>query len=269
MIVEQPAVVRSFLLVLALALAAPWRCAAAASAATPSATPVNAPAPPVMVLVHGASGGGWQFKQVAALMEAKGWKTYRPSLSGLGEHYHTATADIGLSTHIADVVNLILFEDLHDVILLGHSYAGFVVAGVAERIPDRIRRLVYLDAFVPLDGESLVTTRRPDTFDVTRNLKDGFILRPAIRADTPLPCLVPHPFKTFTETVALKNPAAAKIPGTVILTVAKGRRPDDDTFYFSTVRARDRGWPVHIMEADHFPMLNRPEATAALLMSAP
>lgn len=255
---------RTFLIIKVIAA---WLLSAASSAgAAPPARPVDATAQPTMLLVHGAAGGGWQFKQVAALMEAKGWRIYRPSLSGLGEHFHTATADIGLTTHIDDIVNFILFEELHDVILLGHSYAGFVIAGVAERIPERIRRLVYLDAFVPLDGESLVTTRRPDTQDMTKNLKDGFIIRPAIKADAPLPHLVPHPFKTFTETIALKNPAAAKIPATVILTVAKGHRPEDDTFYFSTVRARDRGWPVRIMEADHFPMLNQPEATAALLV---
>ncbi|MDP3072882.1 MAG: alpha/beta hydrolase family protein [Opitutaceae bacterium] len=249
----------SFLLIVALA-------ASQLCAADPGGSPANLPAQPVMVLVHGASGGGWQFKQVAALMEAKGWKIHRPSLSGLGEHFHTATAEIGLGTHIADIVNFILFEDLRDVILLGHSYAGFVIAGVAERIPDRIRRLVYLDAFVPLDGESLLSTRRPDTQDM-KNLKDGFLIRPEVKPGSPVPHLVPHPFKTFTETIALKNPAAAKVPGTVILTVAKGRRPEDDTFWFSTVRARERGWPVHIMEATHFPMLLQPEATAALLMN--
>jgi pimeloyl-ACP methyl ester carboxylesterase len=242
---------------------------AQSSPAAPSNGPVATRSQPVMLLVHGAAGGGWQFKQVAALMEAKGWRIYRPSLSGLGEHYHTASADIGLGTHIADIVNLILFEDLRDVVLLGHSYAGFVIAGVAERVPDRIRRLVYLDAFVPLDGESLLTTRRPDTPDMTKNLKDGFIIRPAIKDDAPLPRLVPHPFKTFTETISLKNPTAAKIPGTVILTVAKGQRPEADTFYFSAVRGRERGWPVHVMEADHFPMLNQPEATAALLLRIP
>src|SRR4051812_1120596 len=73
---------------------------------------------PVLVAVHGAWAGGWHFKKVAPLLEAKGWKVYRPSLSGLGEHFNTARVDIGLATHIDDIVNLILFEALHDVILL-------------------------------------------------------------------------------------------------------------------------------------------------------
>lgn len=219
-----------------------------------------------MVLVHGASGGGWQFKQVGAILETKGWTVYRPTLSGLGERHHTATADIGLTTHIDDIVNFILFEDLHDVVLLGHSYAGIVVTGVADRIPDRIKRLVYLDAFLPLDGESLMTTPRPDRDDVSRFVKDGFIIRPNMKDDAPPPRLVPQPYKTFTETITLKNPAAAKIPGACILTVAKDKRPEDDTFYDSYLRAKELGWPVRIMEASHFPMLLLPEATAALLL---
>jgi len=100
-------------------------------------------------------------KKVAPFLEAKGWKVYRPSLSGLGEHFNTASPDIGLATHIDDIVNFILFEDLHDVILLGHSYGGMVITGVADRIPERIARLVYLDAFVPNDGESVMASARP------------------------------------------------------------------------------------------------------------
>jgi len=238
-----------------------------ASAQTPPAVPAAQSSQPVMVLIHGAHGGGWQFKQVAAIMEAKGWRIYRPSLSGLGEHYNSATAHIGLSTHIDDVVNFILFEDLHDVILLGHSYAGLVVAGVADRIPERIRHIIYLDAFLPVDGESLMTAPRPDSDDITKLVKDGFIIRPGMKADAPPPRLVPQPYKTFTDTVTLKNPAAAKIPGTFILTVAKGRRPESDTFYYSYLRAKERGWPVHIIEASHFPMLLLPEATASMLMN--
>lgn len=248
-------------------------CVSASSAEPPaglvSTAGKTSDSQPVMVLVHGASGGGWQFKQVAALLEAKGWRVFRPTLSGLGDRHHTANADIGLNTHIQDIVNLFLFEDLHDVVLLGHSYAGFVIAGVADRIPERIRHLIYLDAFLPLDGESLVNTRRPDSADSTKNVRDGFIVNRQIRPDAPPPRLVPQPAKTFTEIISLKNPAALALAGTVILTVAKGQRREDDTFYFSTARARARGWMVHVIEGNHFPMLTQPEATAALLLSIP
>lgn len=238
---------------------------AVAKAGETAAAGNNSRPPPVMVLVHGASGGGWQFKQVATLLEARGWTVHRPTLSGLGERHHTATADIGLGTHIEDIVNFIRFEDLRDVVLVGHSYAGFVIAGAADRIPERVRHLIYLDAFLPLDGESLMTTRRPDAFDPMKNVQAGFIVNRTIHPQAPPPRLVPQPVGTFTETVSLRNPAAASLPGTVILTVASGRRPEDDTFYFSTERARARGWTVHVMEGTHYPMLLQPEATAELL----
>jgi pimeloyl-ACP methyl ester carboxylesterase len=111
-------------------------------------------AKPVYVIVHGAWGGGWAFKEVDSLMREKGCIVYRPTLTGQGEKVHLATTDVGLNTHINDVVNMILFEDLHDIILIGHSYGGMVVTGVADSLPGRIRKLIYLDAMVPESGES-------------------------------------------------------------------------------------------------------------------
>ena len=114
---------------------------------------VNAQTPkPVYVIVHGAWGGGWAFKKVDSLMREKGCIVYRPTLTGQGEKVHLATTAVGLSTHINDVVNTILFEDLHDIILIGHSYGGMVVTGVADSLPGRIKKLIYLDAMVPENG---------------------------------------------------------------------------------------------------------------------
>jgi pimeloyl-ACP methyl ester carboxylesterase len=221
---------------------------------------------PMLVSVHGAWAGGWQMKKVAPLLEAKGWKVYRPSLSGLGEHFNTASPDIGLATHIDDIVNFILFEDLHDVILLGHSYGGMIITGVADRIPERLSRLVYLDAFLPVDGESVLTMRKPGTLDIESMKKDGFIIPSWVKPDKPFPKDVPHPLKTFSDPIVLKNPAAAKVPITYILTVDPGKKPEDDDFYPSAERAKARGWPVIIMEADHVPQWRKPEATAELLL---
>jgi len=222
--------------------------------------------PPVLVSVHGAWGGGWQFKKVASILEAKGYQVYRPTLSGLGEHCHTATTNIGLTTHIDDIVNFIVFEDLHDVILLGHSYGGMVITGVADRIPERISRLIYLDAFVPEDGENVVSFGKPDASQLDAMTQDGFLVPGWVNPALPFPRNVPQPRKTFTEPIVLKNPARATIPTSYILTVDKGRKPEDDTFYQSKERAKTRGWPAIIMEGNHFPMQTQPEATAKLLM---
>jgi pimeloyl-ACP methyl ester carboxylesterase len=124
---------------------------ATARAEPPKPTPSGRP---TIVIVHGAFGGAWAYRQVGALLRDKGYDVYRPQLTGQGERVHLARPDIGLGTHIEDVVNMILYEDLHDIILVGHSYGGMVITGVADRLPDRIKRLVYLDAFLPNDGES-------------------------------------------------------------------------------------------------------------------
>src|SRR6266850_8241991 len=127
----------------------------AATAQTTKA--VTSATKPTIVIVHGAWGGSWAFRKVEELLREKGFNVYRPQLTGLGERVHLARPDTGLSTHIDDVVNMILFEDLHDIILMGHSYGGMVITGVADRVPDRIRRLVYVDALVPNDGESAMS----------------------------------------------------------------------------------------------------------------
>ena len=233
----------------------------------PAVETAPAPKQPVMVIVHGAWGGGWQFKKVAPLLEAHGYRVYRPSLSGLGEHFNTASPTIGLATHIDDIVNFILFEDLHDIILLGHSYGGMVITGVADRIPERIHRLVYLDAFLPSDGESALSLQKSGAVSLADKAKDGFIAPWWVRPGKPFPIDVPHPLKTLTDPIVLKNPAATKIPTTFILTVEKGKKPEDDDFYASAQRARARGWPVIQMEANHNPEWFLPEATADLLSS--
>ncbi len=227
--------------------------------------PVITEQKPVLVSVHGAWAGGWQMKKVVPLLEARGYEVHCPTLSGLGERFHTATADIGLETHIQDIVNYILFADLHQVILLGHSYGGMVITGVADRIPERIARLVYLDAFLPENGESALGVRRglPELF--AQHTRDGFIHPWWVKPDKPFPRDVPHPLKTMTDPLVLRNPAAAAIPGTYILTVEPGKAPADDDFYPFYLRAQARGWPVIVMEADHVPQWRKPAETAALL----
>lgn len=235
------------------------------SAAT-AQTPTSATATkPTIVIVHGAWGGSWAFRKVEALLREKGFNVYRPQLTGLGERVHLTRPDIGLSTHIDDVVNTIRYEDLHDIILMGHSYGGMVITGVADRIPDRISRLVYLDAFVPNDGESvmgLVGTRG----DWLKPMITGdYIVPPWVKPDQPPPRDEPQPLKTFTEPLSLKNKAALKLLGTYILTVDAGKKANDDDFWAQAQRAKERGWPILQLTADHNAQWSAPEALVKML----
>ena len=107
------------------------------------------------VLVHGAWHGSWCWKRVRKALQARGHDVFTPTLTGVGERSHLLSPDVNLDTHITDVVNLIRWEELSGIVLCGHSYGGCVITGVADRLSDRIAALVYLDAFVPEDGQSL------------------------------------------------------------------------------------------------------------------
>jgi pimeloyl-ACP methyl ester carboxylesterase len=124
--------------------------AAAASGVAPSDAQTT---PKTFVLVHGAWHGGWCWRRVADVLERQGHKVFTPTLTGLGERSHLMSRDINLDTHITDIVNVLLWEDLKDVVLAGHSYAGWVISGVAERALPRIGSIVFVDAFMPDDGE--------------------------------------------------------------------------------------------------------------------
>ncbi len=221
---------------------------------------------PTMVIVHGAWGGSWAFKRVDSLLSAKGYNIYRPQLTGLGERVHLARGDIGLSTHVDDVVNTILFEDLRDITLIGHSYGGMVITGVADRMPDRIKRLIYLDALVPNDGESLnsIFAARGDW--LKQMTRGDYIVPPWVKPDQPPPKDVPQPLKTFSEPVSWKNENARKLPATYILTVDKGKEAREDDFFSQSERARERGWTVLQLTADHNPQWSAPGALVEMLI---
>jgi pimeloyl-ACP methyl ester carboxylesterase len=225
----------------------------------------NAPAKPTIVIVHGAWGGAWAFKRVEALLRQKGFDVYRPQLTGQGDRVHLARPDIGLNTHIDDVVNTILYEDLRDIILVGHSYGGMVISGVADRVPDRIKRLVYLDAMVPNDGESVSTMIRGGGDLIKRMTQGDYLVPPWVKPDQPPPHDVPQSLKTFTDPIVLKNDAARKLPATYILTVEKGKEAKDDDFFAQSQRAKERGWSMLQLTADHNPQWSAPEALVEML----
>lgn len=229
------------------------------------ALPAQESAKRTFVLVHGAWGGGWDWRPVSDILTSRGHTVFRATLTGLGERVHLATADTGLSTHITDVVNMILYENLREVTLVGHSYGGMVITGVADRIPDRLARVVYVDAFVPRDGESveaLLAARGGKPFVA----RDGVIVPMWVKPGTPPPSDVAQPAKTFSEVLPLKNPARDRVAATYILTIDPGATTD--AFDLFAARAKANGWPVERLTADHNAQRSARQELCALLERA-
>lgn len=222
------------------------------------------PEKPAILIVHGAWGGGYAFKKVGRLLQDRGFEVYRGSLTGQGERAHLNSPSIGLDTHIDDVVNTILYEDLHDVVLVGHSYGGMVITGVADRVPDRIRHLVYLDTPIPNDNDSVMSMSGPKGKWVEDTLKDGMMVPLWVKERQP-PHDVPHSFKTFTDRISLKNEARKKIPGTFILAMEPGKEAKDADEYPSYLRAKERGLTLMHLTSDHNPERSAPQALAEML----
>ncbi len=182
------------------------------------------------VLIHGALHGGWCWKRVAQILRKAGHEVYTPTLTGLGERAHLLSSEISLDTHVQDVLGVLEFENLRDVILVGHSYAGMVITSVAEKCPDRLANLVFLDAFVPNNGQALIELFPPEMADRLREQArlegEGYRLpssSPEIFAVTKeedlawvKPRLTVQPFKTYLNPVQIVNPRSAKVPHTYV-----------------------------------------------------
>jgi len=242
----------------ALGTAVPLR-ASGATAGKPRST---------YVIVHGAAGGGWDWRIVADRLTADGHLVFRPTLTGLGERTHLLSPEINLTTHITDIVNVILFEDLHDVVLVGHSYGGMVITGVINRIPERISHVIYLDAAVPDDGQSALDLWGPLSADI--KVVDGIAYFPWIDASKPYPRDVPQSLKTVTEPVVFNNPAARRIPATYVAFVPAGQHAEERAKSDpSWLHAKARGWTIRILESNHVAERTHPQELAVLLEEAP
>jgi len=220
--------------------------------------------PLTIVMVHGATAGGWEWKSTAKYLEEDGHTVYRVTLTGLGERYHLASAEVDLETHIKDVVNTILFEDLHDVVLTGHSYGGMVITGVMDRIPERISHVIFFDAAVPDDGEcmyDLVGGPPPGA-----KVVDGLVHFGWGNPDGPYPTNVPHPEKCFSQAVSYDNPAAFELPVTYVAFVPEGdsieERASSDK---SWARAKARGWNIQTFPGHHVAQQENPKGVALLV----
>lgn len=243
------------------------------------------------VLVGGAWLGGWCWQPVARRLRDNGHEAYPVTLTGLGERKHLSTPGVDLETHITDVVNLVEFEDLHDAVLLGHSYAGLVVTGAADRIPERISRLVYLDTGpVPADTaliEMFPPEARRHVERQVEELGDGwrFPMPPPeeLAAMGSLEGLdedaltllrsraVPQPFGTYTQPLRLENPAREELARVAILCsfsldqVQAAIASDDPLF-----RQLDGpNWRFLELPTGHWPMFSRPGDLADLLLDLP
>jgi len=229
------------------------------------------------LLVPGAWLGGWCWEHVTPDLRAAGHTVIPATLTGLGERAHLLSREIDLDTHISDIVGLFEYRDLHDVILVGHSYGGTVITGVAERVPDRIRRLVYLDASVPRDGESnddvIGTPMAAQLRASAMSDGEGWMVPPAPYvigrlSEHPLrdwvaARLKPHPLRPFAEPVRLSSPEAAALPRAFIQTT------QSDLYRRLIARARQAGWYCREIGGGHYSMITEPKTVAAALNQLP
>jgi pimeloyl-ACP methyl ester carboxylesterase len=243
------------------------------------------------VLVHGAWHGGWCWRDVRAILEGSGHAVFTPTMTGVGERSHLIDAMTDIGVHIADIVNLIEWEELTDVVLVGHSYGGMVITGVADAVKDRLRHVVYLDAFLPEDGDSsaslAVRLMNPAATDEDYTLE--IARRTALATDTggvppdlerlfdipPEPAaayawvarrVTPQPLAAQTTPVRLTNGGADGVPCTYILCAAA---PGKTPFMVLADRLRDApGWTFRELDTTHDAMVTMPVETAGLLMEA-
>lgn len=228
-----------------------------------------------LVIVHGGWGGGWEWTPVARKLRDRGHDVFTPTLTGLGERAHLGGAATCLSDHIDDVLAVLKFENLHEVVLCGHSYGGMVVTGVADRAADRIRLLVHLDAFAPKDGESIIDV-------IPSEIAEGMVAMAAERDDGRLPIspdllpaegvlpdevrnayierLVPHPAATVKEPVKLSG-AIDQLPRAYVHCTGYA----DSLMGLAVERARTEGWAVRELGIEHDLHLFDPDATVAVL----
>lgn len=227
------------------------------------------------VLVHGAYHGGWCWKHVAGRLRALGHVVYTPTLTGLGERSHLLHCRPSLETFIEDVAQLIRFEELEEVILVGHSFGGSAVSGVADRMPERLRHLVYLDAQVLQNGQSSASLNPPriEAYRQRALQGDGLGVPPpddltsyGITDPQMLqwvrPLLTPHPLQAYYDAIRLKHPVGNGVPATYIACA----KP----LFEGTAKAREfarsrADWTYLEMPTAHNAMMLMPEELTALL----
>src|SRR6266542_1757050 len=224
------------------------------------------------VLVHGAWHGGWCWSRLIPFLEAAGHRAFGPSLTGLGERAGLLSPEVGLSTHIQDIVGLIEERRLRQVILVGHSYGSLVITGVADRVPDQVGHLVYLDTFVPRDGQAMSdiaplviaifrwqARRRGDGWRLDPPRGNTFGVTEESDVNWVRAMVTPQPLKTFEEPLRLSDPdIVSDFPRTHVLCTRGGR-------LVSFIRRlllppKGPGWRLRRLPTGHDAMITMPRA---------
>ena len=224
------------------------------------------------VLVHGGWAGNMVWRELAPRLRKAGHDVYAPTLTGIGARKHLLNREIDLDTHIQDVVGVIDDADLSDIVLVGHSYGGMVISGVADRVPEKVASLVYLDAFVPENGQSLFSVLLPDRRLVTVPGED-WLVAPITSASFGLerPEVIalwegksaPQPLATFTQPVPLTGGIGRVKQKMYILATDPARF----TQFYDKLKI-DPGWTVHTLPCTHFIQLEMPDELTAILLKA-
>jgi pimeloyl-ACP methyl ester carboxylesterase len=234
--------------------------------------------PSTFVLVHGAWHGGWCWRRVEQLLLAEGHRVFCPTLTGLGDRCHLLSEKIDLNVHITDIVNLISWEELSDIVLVGHSYGGFVISGVAEQVAaGTISSLVFLDAFVPEDGDSMIESI---TTPEHRSFLEEVVTRGEL-AVAPPPAAAfnvnemgqhwvdakctPHPIASITQRIRLDG-ARDRVPRKWYILAKSSGSPNFSEIYQSL--KNNGSWHLQEVESGHDAMLDQPEELATLLLAA-
>jgi pimeloyl-ACP methyl ester carboxylesterase len=225
------------------------------------------------VLVHGAWHGGWCWRRVADRLEAHGHTVFAPTLTGLCERAHLFNGDIGLSTHVADIVELMKRERLADIVLCGHSYGGAVISGAADQMHEAVASIVYLDAFVPQHGDRLV--------DLTSEAVRAVILAAAEKGEVALPprpaaffnvnekdrawvdaMCTPHPIRTMTDRITVTG-ARDRIGRKAYIRARDYFNPAFESAYVKL--KDDPAWRTYLAPCGHDVMVDAPEWLAEKL----
>ena len=226
------------------------------------------------VLIHGGMIGGNCWNTVRKLLQHKNHSVLTPTLTGLGEKKHLSHPDVDLETHIQDILNAIFYAEVSDIILVGHSYGGMVMTGVADRIPNMIKKMIYVAAVLPTDGESMFDAIRPEIssflhegaqqgngWEVPVGAPESYGIHASEEVKWFEKMTTPHPLKSFQQKLHFNDASFHGIERVYI------KASKDDALDNMAKRAEEMGMPCYKINSGHFPMLTSPEALVDLFFT--